>query len=84
MIIELQRQVRSESVKMSVNEFCDFFCWAKNPHTQAGLTIDTCKSIDGTLFLNCIQIKTNTGNAHYNDQYEKESSVLKSLKKSQI
>ena len=36
-----------------------FFCWAKFPHTQTGLSSVTCKSIDGSLSLNCIQIKTN-------------------------
>ena len=82
--IELERQVQSESVKWSVNEFCNSFCWAKNPHSQAGLTIDTCKSIGGTLSLNCIQIKTNSGNAHRNDQYTPVSFVFKISQKSQI
>ena len=81
---KLERQVRSESVKLSVNEFCDFFCWAKNPHTQAGLTIDTCKSIDGSLFLNCIQIKTNSGNAHYHYQHTNVFLIFKMSQKSQI
>ena len=83
-IIELEYQVRPVLANLSVLTFCDFFCWAKNPHTQAGLTFDTCKSIDGTLFLNCIQIKTNSGNAHRNDQYTPVSFVFKISQKSQI
>ena len=61
-----------------------FFGWAKYPHTETCLTSSTCKSIDGTLSLNCIQIKTNSGNAHRNYQYKKVSLIFKMSQKSQI
>ena len=83
-IIELEYQVRPVPANLSVVTFKEIFCEAKYPHSQTGLTRATCKSLGGSLSLNSIQIKTNSGNAHYNDQYSKESLVLKSLKKSQI
>ena len=61
-----------------------FFGWAKNPHTQTCLTSYTCKSIDGSFSLNYTQIKTNSGNAHRNDQYTPVSFVFKISQKSQI
>ena len=83
-IIELEYQVRPVPANLSVITFKEWFCWAKYPHTQTGLTNNTCKSIEGSFCLNCIQIKTNSGNAHYNDQYIKEILVLKMSQKSQI
>ena len=83
-IIELEYQVRPVPANLSVVTFKEIFCWAKYPHTQTGLTNSTCKSIDGSLSLNSIQIKTNSGNAHRNDQYTPVSFVFKISQKSQI
>ena len=80
---ECQWQVRPVPANLSVVTFKEIFCWAKYPHTQTGLTNSACKSLGGSLSLNSIQIKTNSGNAHYNDQYTKVSFIFKMSKKSQ-